>query len=305
MTGLLLGENYIVVQTVTPANSNNQNTVTSLPSTEMLVGVGFNKSYPDGTSVEVQGVVTAAFADCFYVESPDRSWGIRVEPSMRSSTPGTVEVMGTMATKPSGERFVQASSASRTGPGALLPLGLKNAALGGGNCLYNAATGAGQCGVWGRKGLNNIGLLVRIWGKVTAAGPNWFYLDDGSGVVDGTGNTGVYVDTEGQSVPSVGEYVCVTGISSPRHVPWQCGQHTAGCERVEWRAIRTEPMGCSTIVRRRAFHFDPSRSTMNVNGKICSGRFAIWPVRHNLGISDARNDVVIRMVVMGHCKSLG
>ena len=40
--------------------------------------------------------------------------------------------------------------------------------------------------------------------RVTAAGPGWFYVDDGSGVSDGTGYSGVYVNAEGQSVPGVG-----------------------------------------------------------------------------------------------------
>ncbi len=37
----------------------------------------------------------------------------------------------------------------------------------------------------------------------------------------------------------------------------------------------------------------PAARTLHV--KLCSGRFAIWPVKNNPGISDARNNAVIRM----------
>jgi len=66
----------------------------------------------------------------------------------------------------------------------------------------------------GAHGLNNIGLLVRTWGKVTLAGRGWFYLDDGSSVSDGSGVIGIYVDAPSMSVPANGSYATVTGISS-------------------------------------------------------------------------------------------
>jgi hypothetical protein len=126
-----------------------------------------------------------------------------------------VDVTGLLRTNAAGERYIDSSgSVTPLGSGSVTPLGLSNAALGGGDWLYDSATGAGQRGVWGHKGLNNIGLLVKIWGKVTAANRGWFYVDDGSGVSDGTGNHGVYVDAQGQSLPDVGAYVSVTGISS-------------------------------------------------------------------------------------------
>ena len=73
----------------------------------------------------------------------------------------------------------------------------------------------GQTGVTGGTGLNNIGLLVRSWGKVTDIEPTYYLIDDGSGV-----NT--IVNTEvapGQTIPttglSVGTYVPgITGVSS-------------------------------------------------------------------------------------------
>jgi hypothetical protein len=89
-----------------------------------------------------------------------------------------------------------------------------NKDIGGGDCAYAAATGAGQRGIWKHNGLNNIGLLVKTCGTVTAAGYNWFYVDDGSAVEDGSGATGIYVETGEQVVPTVGSFVSLAGISS-------------------------------------------------------------------------------------------
>ncbi len=66
----------------------------------------------------------------------------------------------------------------------------------------------------GGAGLNNIGLLTRAWGKVTGTGANYFYLDDGSALDDGSGCLGVKVLAEGLSIPGEGACVTVTGISS-------------------------------------------------------------------------------------------
>jgi hypothetical protein len=65
-------------------------------------------------------------------------------------------------------------------------------------------------------GLNNIGLLVRIWGRVTWADGDSFYLDDGSGFDDGNPAVpGIRVLLpQGAAPPSPGEHVSVTGVSS-------------------------------------------------------------------------------------------
>jgi hypothetical protein len=69
--------------------------------------------------------------------------------------------------------------------------------------------------VWSQAvGLNNIGLLVRTFGRVTTSGRDWFYFDDGSGVDDRSGFIGVYVDARGLVVPAKDSFVSVTGISS-------------------------------------------------------------------------------------------
>src|SRR5690606_30155191 len=78
---------------------------------------------------------------------------------------------------------------------------------------YDSSTGAGQQGITGASGLNNIGLLVTTWGTVTWIGDGYLYLDDGSGLRDGTGPVGIRViyDPTGYGV---GDYLNVRGISS-------------------------------------------------------------------------------------------
>jgi len=63
------------------------------------------------------------------------------------------------------------------------PVAMGHKAIGGGDIV-----GTPTHGVDGGKGLNNIGLLVKTWGKVTYKDPGgaFFYFDDGAGIQDGT-----------------------------------------------------------------------------------------------------------------------
>ncbi len=71
-------------------------------------------------------------------------------------------------------------------------------------------------------GLNNVGLLVEVTGKVTWTGQGCFYLDDGSEIDDfeqpdvtNGMPPGVKVALpDGAVLPDVGSYVSVTAISS-------------------------------------------------------------------------------------------
>jgi|GEM_PF-2808857 len=68
-------------------------------------------------------------------------------------------------------------------------------------------------------GANNLGLTVRVCGRVTSVGNNYIYIDDGSALIDGTcadgkQNVGVRVICCNASNYKPGDYVSVTGISS-------------------------------------------------------------------------------------------
>lgn len=124
-----------------------------------------DKSASDASPVAIQGVVTASFNGFFYVENPNRTSGICVVWSGAAPSPGMVDVYGELATNSAGERYIDASSFTIAGSGSVKPLGLTNRRLGGGNWCYDSETGAGA--VTGGNGLNNIGLLVKTWGRVT------------------------------------------------------------------------------------------------------------------------------------------
>ncbi len=105
------------------------------------------------------------------------------------------------------------------------PLVMSNRSLGGTD--LNQYT----LGVAGGIGPNNIGLLIKTWGKVTYvnSAEEYFYIDDGANMVDGTrrplpdnslvlGVRVSYADlapgAPPVTAPDVGDFAVVTGISS-------------------------------------------------------------------------------------------
>lgn len=91
--------------------------------------------------------VSAAFSDCFYVESGWRTMGLRVEMPNHGITPLTrVDVAGQLTISASGERCISATYVSPTCPDFVLPLGMSHQTL-----THDA---------------NAVGLLVRTWGRV-------------------------------------------------------------------------------------------------------------------------------------------
>jgi hypothetical protein len=168
------------------------------------------------------GIVTAVFDGFFYIESEDRISGIRVDSEAEVSVGDKVTVIGTVGTKTSGERYVAASYVDLDGEGSISPLGMNNRWVGGGDFYYNSSTGAGQRGFitspWGSHGWNNIGLLIRTWGKVVTVGTDYFYIEDGSTLYDTTNDNRVKVYAPGLTLPSVNDNVVVTGISSCENI---------------------------------------------------------------------------------------
>ncbi len=180
------------------------------------VGLAQAKRLPDLWAVNASGlVVTAAFSGYFYAQVEDRSAGIRVEWEGAVSEKERVDLGGIVATNSAGERYIDASTVTLVGAVTdLYPLGLTNEDVGGGDWFYDPATGAGQRGVLFGAGLNNIGLFVRSWGRVSHGNTDYFYIDDGSAADDGSGHVGVKVSAAGLATPAQGSYVEITGISS-------------------------------------------------------------------------------------------
>ncbi len=157
-------------------------------------------------------LVTASFENNFYIQSDNRTWGIQVVKDAHGVNVGKrVNVQGVVKTAASGEQFVEASNIS-VAPLAIQsfvePLTMTNAALGGASLARDPLTGLPKVGISNAKGVNNIGLLVRIIGSVTFVDSKTFTISDGSGIIVKC------VVPEGVNVSPDWKYAAVTGISS-------------------------------------------------------------------------------------------
>ena len=176
--------------------------------------VGDARAMADGQMVSLGGnqglAVTALFSDCIYVESLDRSSGIKVIGA--SAIEGDrLAITGTMATGENGERQIVATEAKSVGAGTLQPVGMNLRALRSGSFHYDSATGAGQKGMADGYGLNTIGLLTGVAGRVVSVAAGYFTIDDGSGQVK-------VVMPDGVKAPKPGVSVRVTAVVSVERV---------------------------------------------------------------------------------------
>lgn len=193
------GENRILYGTVDIGADECSGTVDVMREAKMVA---------NGVPVSLtEAIVTAAFDGFFYIEAENRSMGIRVEKADHGLKAGAkVSITGALKTNADGERFIEAETVTPTGKGSIAPLFINSRALGGGDWLYNSSTGAGQQGVFGGLGLNNIGMLVTTWGKLIYLGGadkvGDAKIEAGKEILDGVRT--VFVDT----------YVRVTGVVS-------------------------------------------------------------------------------------------
>jgi len=145
--------------------------------------------------------VTAKFSDCIYIEDTDKTGGIKV--ATTGYDEGALLHLAGFLSLANGERQLSAYSVAAPDTDTVPdPLGMINKALGGG--ALNSYTP----GITGGVGTNNIGLLVRTWGKVLESGTGYFIISDGS-----TTGLKVTVPTD-VSPPGTNQYAIVTGISS-------------------------------------------------------------------------------------------
>jgi len=170
------------------------------------------KSSENGASVTLTGKVVSAgpaeFTGIMYIQEPDRSSGLKVElgSAQTDATIGSfVTVIGALQTL-AGERTITNPAVTVTGSGnPPSALSMVNRDVGG------SALNSYTPGVTGGVGLNNIGLLVCVWGRVTTIGSDYFYLDDGSGL---SGGLGLKIITGTLAKPGSSQYAVAVGISS-------------------------------------------------------------------------------------------
>lgn len=200
--------------------------------------IGWAKLMQDTSFVSLPGkVVSAVFPGYVYICEESRLPGIRVITSRVLSVGNRVNISSAIITT-TGERCLTQAKFSivpTSGGSLITPLGMNNKTLGGGGANYvGEGSTHGQMGVYGGIGVNTIGLLVRIWGRITYIYPTtglarWYVVDDGTGLAwddNGTSRTGVkvslgdnsflkFTDPDDHLQYEVGDYVeGVTGISS-------------------------------------------------------------------------------------------
>lgn len=188
----------------------------------------------------------------FYVEDDSRSAGIKVTMAPGAEWPADLAVgkrvkirgcitWGQMRNrlyssmrmdqqlrldKPAGERVIRAYQVTVTGEtGSVAPLGMGSRGIAGGSSSDAWLTNPGAADATGE---HTVGLLVRTWGRITAAHMdlNGYYIviDDGSGAAAYSGDdssrtmpdpypTGLWVYTADDYSAEVGKYAIVTGIS--------------------------------------------------------------------------------------------
>ncbi len=165
-----------------------------------ITSIGVLKKTGAGAYAQFTGKVitagTAQISNMIYIEEPNRTAGIMVYYS------GGV---------PSG--FLLGDRVSVTG----------SASLRNGELVLNGATvtktSSGTqlkpVGITGRQATNPLarGLLVKVWGKVTEVGWDYFYIDDGSGLLDSLGAfAGLRINVPSTPTVTEGDKVSVTGL---------------------------------------------------------------------------------------------
>lgn len=189
-------------------------------ATPLNATCSFVKALPDNWLVDLYSrVVSANFTStdgCIYIQDPDRSSGLRVSTTQTGLMPGDiVNVSGKMSSRffsgYRSERVVTEATITKVRSGTPpKPVAMNCKSVGGG------PAGPMVPGVRDGVGLNNIGLLVRIAGRVTYKVSNYIYVDDGSNITNLYGLytpvVGVMVRCPGTPTVSIGDMVAVTGV---------------------------------------------------------------------------------------------
>ncbi len=155
------------------------------------------KDLSDGTAVKAtDAVVTGVYDGFFYIEDTNRVAGIKVVSTKAVNIDDVVNVEGTLGTE-NGEKYIDAKVITVGSTSSIEPLGMAGKSV--------------------SSGLSAVGLLVKAWGNVTYVNydDGYCYIDDGSGLNDGSGYTGVKVIITDLSDPfSIAEdsYYTVTGV---------------------------------------------------------------------------------------------
>jgi subtilisin family serine protease len=176
---------------------------------------------------KVLSTASTDIANRLYIQDPDRTSGICLYFSNGSVPTGfsrgdVVNILGITGNIAGEVSIIDPIITRITSGDAPKPLGMSNRVTGGGwfgrqGPVVNRYSIPQTMGV----GPNNIGLLVKAFGKVTAVASDYFYIDDGSKLRDDTGNIGIRVSFNPDKMqrPDKDQIVWVVGISSCEFVP--------------------------------------------------------------------------------------
>ncbi len=161
--------------------------------------IGNAKSMPNGIRVSISNAALTAKTGAvgpgfFYIESTDRTAGIRVIGETQYPVGRLLKVTGTL-TKIGNERAIQLEALSSDG--------IDNPV----SPIFMVIRSVGGSALAGSAGLNNVGLLVKVVGEVVSSEGISFIIKDGYG------NLTCRI-AEGITGPTPGSFVAVTGIIS-------------------------------------------------------------------------------------------
>lgn len=196
-------------ETVSEATYLNNSAILPIASVQTI---GQAKQAAPGTQVNLaEKKISAVFQGYCYIQEIDRSAGIRVVSGSTVNQGELLTVSGKIGIA-GGEMEIQAETVAATPDSTnIKKMALSNRLLGGSSFGL-------QSSIRYASGLNNIGMLIKTWGRITRIGEGYLYIDDGSGLKDGTStegeeNIGVKVICDPTEY-EVGDYLSVTGISS-------------------------------------------------------------------------------------------
>ncbi len=164
--------------------------------------IGLAKQMPNGQCVQVSGVVTRVLPEAMYVQSEDRSAGIRVKNSFALAEGDRVTLSGNLGVSGQERVLENAVVLSQTSGELPKPLHVLAHQLGG----QGATAADPQLGT--SQDLKETGLLVRASGRVGRVGGSTFGIDDGSGILADI------TCVSGLAIPRLGATVGLTGISA-------------------------------------------------------------------------------------------
>lgn len=173
------------------------------------------KSLPERRRVRLSSaVVSAVYPDCFAVQAEDRSAGIVAIGSTTAQVGDRCTLAGDTLSSDAMRVLVNPEVADVTQGAPPKPMAMNCAATGGGASGLQQAVVDDAAASKYASGLSNVGLLVRTAGIVSYVDPSerFFYLDDGSGLNDGSGHAGIRVSLQGLPVPVLGTPASVTGV---------------------------------------------------------------------------------------------